>query len=1139
MTLSRFPMWYAILEAAIICTPLLVPSLGPAECYVRRDTWQETMLASQEELARRCQQSVEQNAALVQVSPWYMTDPIDDVLAEERSASRKFSMEPFESGTAAEIHFLAGVDLEAKGQEGKPVWNPRPDLVDGPLHHLAENRYTSIYLYRRLIVPTACKVTVAFRAEGHFVTPTLQAWLNGRELLIGSPDFDRYLYRETEVQLEPGVNHLLVRVHHLWSFGFRVLPHPLSIASCFLYQLQRDFSDPGDLREIEREIDEGIWDGPLGMTRSRNLAELATRYARACDGRGYADQATQLSITVQTIADLDQVRQVYHRRRDFEDYWQRIAAFDFHLLDSTCSQVLQLRTESPDQYPVAEMDYPAQLLRLQREQGRIRTALENGQEDRLALEQIVTLSQTLNALRWYALRARIGTEQIIFAARKKSRGYNWFGDMSYFQNAPSCKMYCEGGSQLCLLNLRTGEAENLLGDPDGAVRDPHVNYDGDTILFSWRKSGTEYYHLYEMELGNRNPRQLTSGPYDDIEAIYLPDGGIMFNSTRCNRWVACGTYRVAILHRCERDGSNIRALSSNIVHDGTPWMLPDGRVLYTRWEYVDRNQMRYQHLWTANPDGTGVSVYYGNQFPNNVFIDAKPIPGTDRVVYVELLNHGSEDHTGMLMVVAPHTGPDDRSASQPLDLGPDFPSRWSYRDPYPVAQDTVLFASQQALYVTDGQGDTQLVYALPDNSHPNLTIQEPRPVRSRPREPIIPTGIDLSKATGRLALIDVTYGRNMEGVKRGEIKKLLVLEQLPKPVNTIPVSLGGTFTLKRILGTVPVEADGSAYFEVPALRSLFFVALDEQNMSVKRMQSFVTLQPGEFTSCAGCHEKRTVTAGRPQSGVALALRRLASRIEPIANIPPILDFPRDIQPILDRHCVACHDYEATAQGGPYAGRVILTGDVGFSFSHSFVHLTIHKQFSDARNGHGNVPPRSIGTSASPLMRKISGSHYGVKLNDRETDMVRCWIEAGANYAGTYAAAGSDFLAYDARWPKDFCLKCHVNQSSYLHSEGIYNLSRPETSLALLAPLAEEAGGWGVCRDKSGKPVFTTREDPLYRQIAECLQWASEQRVATNVPQECYFHELRIYGVLPSSFDPRSDSFDVHELDERYFRSFWH
>jgi hypothetical protein len=540
-------------------------------------------------------------------------------------------------------------------------------------------------------------------------------------------------------------------------------------------------------------------------------------------------------------------------------------------------------------------------------------------------------------------------------------------------------------------------------------------------------------------------------------------------------------------------------------------------------------------------------TYYGNQFPGHVFIDAKPIPGTDKIVYAELPGHGMEDHAATIMVLDPKHGPDDRAASTPLDLGPAVSPQNYCMDPYPVSKECYLFAwgfstTEQNLYVTDGKGYTQLLYSLPQGSHPNLRIQEPRPIGPRKREPVIPSRVDLSQATGRLALVDITHGRNMAGVKPGEIKKLLVLEQLPEPINTIPISLNGTFTLKRVLGTVPVEPDGSAYMELPAMRSLFFVALDENNLSVKRMQSFVTVQPGEFTSCAGCHENRTDTPATLGAQAVLAVRRPASKITPLPGIPQIYDYPRDVQPILDKHCVACHDYAATEKGGPYSGGVILTADQSFIYSHSFHNLMLYGQYSDARNEGGNRPPRSIGTSASPLMAKISGGHHGVKLSAHETDLIRYWIEAGANYAGSYAAAvrypGNGLLQQHLKMKMAYCGGCHTADSKAL-ALPIFNLTRPEKSLALLAPLSRVAGGWGLCRDRTGKAVFPGKDDARYREIADSIRWAAGKRRPMYPPRPIYFDALKMYGLLPEDFDPQTQTYDVYQLDERYFRSFWY
>jgi hypothetical protein len=450
--------------------------------------------------------------------------------------------------------------------------------------------------------------------------------------------------------------------------------------------------------------------------------------------------------------------------------------------------------------------------------------------------------------------------------------------------------------------------------------------------------------------------------------------------------------------------------------------LPDGRLLYTRWEYNDRSQLAYHHLWTVNLDGTGQMAYFGNMYPTGMpsniaarhenvvdydnvpgaeaMLDSKPIPGTRSVVSVFSPGHGRREHHGFVTIIDPRRGPDHQPFARRLH--PDV----NWRDPYPLTSTRFLVVRDRELHLMDDQGHSRLLHALAD-PRPEMQLHEPVPIRPHPRERMPAQRTNGGTSLGRLVLSDVTRGRNMEGVEPGEIRKLLVLEQLPVPFHNSPgfdgISFWGPFTIARILGTVPVEADGSAYFEAPAMRSLFFVALDENELSVKKMQSFVTLQPGETTSCVGCHEPRTVTPKNPGRATLQAVGRPPSRIEPFDGVPQIVDFRRHIQPILDKHCVECHGENnpdgaiclTASRGMPShgAGRVLL----------SYVELVRRQEeVIDGRNAHGNRNPRCIGSSASKLTTRIDGSHYDVKVSPQEARLVRLWLDSGAVANGTYA-----------------------------------------------------------------------------------------------------------------------------------------
>ena len=794
-----------------------------------------------------------------------------------------------------------------------------------------------------------------------------------------------------------------------------------------------------------------------------------------------------------------------------------------------------------------------------------------------------------------------GVEEIVFAERHNGRDGHWYANFSYFARSTDEKAYGKPGGRLMRLNLRTGKTAVILEDPNGSVRDPQVHYDGKRIIFAYRRSGSEHFRLYEVGVDGSGLRQVTpDSPYDDIEPAYLPDGGIVFCSSRCKRWVNCWLTQVAVLYRCGADGSDLREISSNIEHDNTPWPLPDGRLLYTRWEYVDRSQVHYHHLWTANPDGSAQMVYYGNMHPGLVMIDAKPImpgPGapparTNRIVSLFSPGHGRREHAGPIYVVDPDAGPDDRRFAKAIPGGGDF------RDPWAFSEHLFLAARGRQLLLLDDRGRFRVLY-----QSDAAEVHEPRPLMTRPRERVLAQRVDTTRATGKLMLADVNVGRNMAGVTPGEIKKLLILETLPKPINYTggmdPLSYGGTFTLERILGTVPVEPDGSAYFEVPAMRSLFFVALDANDLAVKRMHSFLTVQPGETLSCVGCHERRQEV---PVANRLMAVEKPASSITPIAGVPDVLDFPRDIQPILDRHCVRCHDYRKTDKGGPRSGGVILTGDRGPMFNHSYITLTVRRQFIDGRNQPvSNYGPRVIGSSASPLMKKIApslfggpltASHHGVKLSEAEIATVRLWIDTGAAYPGTYASLGSGTIGgyYENRmvetdfaWPEtkaaravmvrrcDSCHKGGVRLPHALSDETklsfwqpragdpqlkssrhfMFNLSRPELSLILMAPLSPKAGGLGMAqRDrKTGKietrhVVFESTDDPDYKTLLAMMQ-AGKARLEemgrfdmpTFRPPGPYIREMQRYGILPATIKP-GERVDYYAADRAYWKSLW-
>lgn len=594
-------------------------------------------------------------------------------------------------------------------------------------------------------------------------------------------------------------------------------------------------------------------------------------------------------------------------------------------------------------------------------------------------------------------------------------------------NQNSWKKASAGGSSLLKIDFDGSgkpKTETLLSLPEGIVRDPEVSPDASRILFSMRKDFGDSFGICELDLRTRQVRRLTRlAEVSDIDPVYLPDGDIAFASTRAAKYCGCNRHIMCNLYKMSPDGSNITQIGNSIEFESTPSVMRDGRILYTRWEYVDRNFSGAQGLWTCNPDGTRHALYWGQETKNPA-LNGVQMPGSSKVAAI--LSSCHDIAWGALAVIDRNAGIEGEksvvkifpaSARKLIDKpGDKFADsmkavRLKYEDPEPVSESLLLASRQNSekspgmgLYLVDidGGSETLVASASGDRGVFDAKLVEPKPAPAP-----VATLRSHGPAPALMYVANVYEGTHMKGVRKGDIKFLRVISNPPKLYwswgywenegSQAPAMNYDDYDDKVILGTVPVESDGSAYFEVPSENFLYLQALDENGDMVQTMRSGVSVLPGEISSCTGCHESRN-SPPPPSRQPSLALKMGPSKILPLPRgaAGEELSYMKSVQPILDRHCVKCHDF-----GGKGSGKIVLCGDRGLVFNQSYLQLHSKKAISAIGAGPDAVQEaNSWGAKQSRIVKMIRAGHNGVKLGDEEFATLRAWIDANAPYYPT-------------------------------------------------------------------------------------------------------------------------------------------
>lgn len=617
------------------------------------------------------------------------------------------------------------------------------------------------------------------------------------------------------------------------------------------------------------------------------------------------------------------------------------------------------------------------------------------------------------------------------------------------------------GGAMRIFDIDSRKSKTLIEMKDGIVRDPEISFDGKKIIFSMRKSKEDFYHIYEMNVDGTGLKQLTYAEgVSDIDPLYLPDGGIVFTSTRQPKYCMCNRHIMGNLFRMNGDGSNITQIGVSTLFEGHSSLLSDGRILYDRWEYVDRNFGDAQGLWTVNPDGTKHSIYYGNNTasPGGV-LEGRQIPGTDLVVCTFSSCH--DRPWGAIAVIDRKKGVDGRDAV--VKIWPkecinivgngDLDSfKWIsnfYEDPFPINEDyfltsrTIWFKrgswniddSKQGIYLLGMDGTEELLI------EGDKSLYDPQIIQPKEKPLILPSMRNFKDKTGRFYVENVYEGTHMEGVKKGEAKWLRVVESPEKRTWTkqgwfgqgeqAPGMNWHSFENKQILGEVPIEEDGSASFIVPAGKHVYFQVLDKDKKMIQSMRSGVSLMPGEINGCVGCHEDRlSIPAPMPKRPIALS-KKPSELSKWMGKEPFKFSFMEHVQPILNKHCVSCHDFDNNNRK-----KLVLAKDMNPFFNAAYVNLYVNKIVSLVGGGPADIQQAySWGSHASKLTKIIDNGHKGVKLSAKEKETLYTWMDLNGVYYPVYESAFDDALA--GRCP---LTNQEVNQLAELTGISLWNLN---------------------------------------------------------------------------------------------------
>ncbi len=561
----------------------------------------------------------------------------------------------------------------------------------------------------------------------------------------------------------------------------------------------------------------------------------------------------------------------------------------------------------------------------------------------------------------------------------------------------------------------------------GAFISLDLDYDADRVAFAYSECGdggswseSTSYHVFSMNTDGTDLRMLTDGTWNEFDPCFKPDGRIAFISERRGGYGRCHgrpvpTYTV---HDMADDGSDIQTISYHETNEWHPSVDNNGMLVYTRWDYVDRDSDVAHHIWISYPDGRDPRSYHGN-YPINrrarpwMEMSIRAIPGSHRYISTAAPHHGQA--YGSLIMIDQNI-PDDNFMSQVKRITPDIPfpeSEWgaeAYGTPWPLNENFYLavYDSDEAHYgiwLVDAFGNRVEIF-----THPDMPALDPIPFRKHPAPPAIPpmripsiVEASKDKPMGEVLVLDI-YNSDFEWPENTQIDAIRVVQIFPKSTasqNNPRVGTGLQSLTRGVLGTAPVQPDGSVFFRVPVGVPVYFQALDKKGRAVQSMKSDTYLHEGERLTCLGCHEPKRHTDPKLSNMAVMALKDGPVDLKPEFEEAYPLSFPRLVQGVLDKKCVDCHAKEDKAPD-------LSTKEVKYGWSEAYAALA---PFAWAKNGgNGSLKklngtsysvPGQVGANASKLFEMLKKGHHDVKLTDAEMRRITLWLDTNSNFYGAY------------------------------------------------------------------------------------------------------------------------------------------